>query len=458
MKPSLSLDGGALVLSHFPQTYLDSLDAAVFDRRLDRWVAPGYLYRDIVYDAYKRQDDMVDLARAYEKADLVLQKDIVPREHQSKAIQAWKAKGCRGVVSLPTGAGKTFLAVLAIAEISRPTLVVVPTIDLLHQWQKILREFFDVQIGVLGGGQRNIQQITVSTYDSAAILFETLAPLFGFLVFDECHHLPSPQYQLIAEASIAPFRLGLSATVERPDGKEEIIYKLLGPLAYEGRIGSMLSDVLSPYDVVSLEIQLTEQEALEYQQHRKVYVDFLRRSGINFNQPGAWQQFIMKSATMAGGKEAMTSYRRQKQLSQASQGKVTELWNIIQYHFGERIIIFTNDNALAYLLGEEYFLPVLTHQTKPKERKKMLSQFRSGDIDILVTSKVLNEGVDVPEASIGIVVSGSGAVREHVQRLGRILRRKEGKRAILYELISAGTGEKYVNKRRRMHHAYQKSP
>lgn len=101
-------------------------------------------------------------------------------------------------------------------------------------------------------------------------------------------------------------------------------------------------------------------------------------------------------------------------------------------------------------------MPVLTHHTKVKEREFFLNSFRQGDYRILVTSKVLNEGVDVPEANVAIVVSGSGTVREHVQRLGRILRAKEGKRAILYELISAGTGEYFVNQRRKMHSAYEK--
>jgi len=86
----------------------------------------------------------------------------------------------------------------------------------------------------------------------------------------------------------------------------------------------------------------------------------------------------------------------------------------------------------------------------------MLESFRNGSLDVLVTSKVLNEGVDVPEASIGIVISGSGAVREHVQRLGRILRHQEGKRAVLYEVVSKDTGEIHINNRRRNHHAYQR--
>ena len=99
-------------------------------------------------------------------------------------------------------------------------------------------------------------------------------------------------------------------------------------------------------------------------------------------------------------------------------------------------------------------LPVLTHHTKGAERKRMLAAFRNGELPVLVTSRVLNEGVDVPEASVGIIVSGTGSVREHVQRLGRILRPKDDKQAVLYELISAGTGEAFTSERRRGHAAF----
>ena len=119
-------------------------------------------------------------------------------------------------------------------------------------------------------------------------------------------------------------------------------------------------------------------------------------------------------------------------------------------------MIFTQDNEMAYRIGCTFFLPVLTHHTKAKERENFLHSFREGDYSILVTSKVLNEGVDVPEANVAIVVSGSGSVREHVQRLGRILRAREGKQAFLYELISKDTSEYQTHKRRRQHHAYQR--
>jgi superfamily II DNA or RNA helicase len=120
------------------------------------------------------------------------------------------------------------------------------------------------------------------------------------------------------------------------------------------------------------------------------------------------------------------------------------------------LIIFTDNNELAYKIGRDFCLPVITHKTKLKERKTFLEYFRSNVLRVLVTSKVLNEGVDVPSASVGVVISGSGAVREHVQRLGRILRNAPGKRAVLYELVAKSTSEKYVNERRKQHHAYQK--
>ncbi|HZO15474.1 MAG TPA: helicase-related protein, partial [Polyangiaceae bacterium] len=115
----------------------------------------------------------------------------------------------------------------------------------------------------------------------------------------------------------------------------------------------------------------------------------------------------------------------------------------------------TEDNATVYLIARRFLVPAITHQTKVKERSHILRAFNAGELNVVVTSKVLNEGVDVPEANVAIVLSGSGSVREHVQRLGRILRKREGKRAVLYEVVSAGTSEEWLSARRREHRAYQ---
>ncbi len=125
------------------------------------------------------------------------------------------------------------------------------------------------------------------------------------------------------------------------------------------------------------------------------------------------------------------------------------LADLLARHHQDRVLIFTDDNATVYRISQTFFIPAVTHQTAVKERHAILQAFRQGGYPRIVTSRVLNEGVDVPEANIAVVLSGTGSRREHVQRLGRILRRIEGKVAILYEVIAEGTGEEGVSRRRR---------
>ena len=121
----------------------------------------------------------------------------------------------------------------------------------------------------------------------------------------------------------------------------------------------------------------------------------------------------------------------------------------------DRSILFTEDNATAYAIARRFLVPVITHQTKVRERSAILAGLADGSYGAVVTSKVLNEGVDVPDANVAVVISGSGSVREHVQRLGRILRKRDGKRALLYELVTAATSEEHTSERRREHDAYR---
>lgn len=452
----IKFEDGSLLAKDLPEE-IRAHSSFLYDERTKQFRAKASSYRNFILKLTEEKKEYLDEANQYKKVDLSLKKEIIPRSHQKEALSAWMETR-EGVVVLPTGAGKTILAVLAMSRIGRSTLIVVPTIDLMNQWCEVLSGFFKVPIGALGGGERRYEDIMVTTYDSARLIIESRGNQFGFLIVDECHRLPSSQNRLLAEASIAPFRLGLTATVERQDGAEELLYELLGGLVYEAKINEMAGNVLAPYDVVHVEVHLTEKEQEDYKTARALYTGFLRQNRINFNFPGAWGQFIIRSNQSPAGREAFEAYHRQKKIPQWAEEKFSRLWDILCEHSQDALIIFTDDNQVAYRIAKTFFVAAITHKTKAKERKKLLDSFRAGALKVLVTSRVLNEGVDVPEARVGVVFSGTGAVREHVQRLGRILRNTPGKRAILYELVTADTNEQNVNERRRKHHAYQNTP
>jgi superfamily II DNA or RNA helicase len=171
--------------------------------------------------------------------------------------------------------------------------------------------------------------------------------------------------------------------------------------------------------------------------------------------PAGFSQFVMRSSRSAAGRRAMQAYRRQRELAFAAPAKLDLVGRLLHRHRGDRTLLFTQDNATVYAVSRRFLVPAITHQTKVRERSEILARLADGRYGAVVTSRVLNEGVDIPEANVAIVVSGSGSVREHVQRLGRILRPREGKRAVLYELVSGGTSEAFTSERRREHVAYR---
>ena len=429
-----------------------------YDRRLNAWCARACDYRALVTLLHRQHIPFIDQAGNYRKLEqLKLAEELIPRPHQQEALIAWRNSGNRGIVALPTGSGKTILAVMAIAEVKRQTLVLVPTLDLLSQWVEVLERFFKIEIGMIGGGSHQVTDLTVCTYDSAVLQQEFIGDKFGLLIADECHHLSGKEYQLAASMCIAPFRLGLSATPELPDDKQHILYDQLGQVVCEKHIDELSGNVLSPYRVCCLKTALTAEEKSLYHASRQIYTDFLRRNNIDFNAPNAWKKFMYLAGRTESGRQAFAAFLTQRDIARSSRSKLDLLWRLLQRHAGERILIFTADNRTAYEIGRRFVLPVLTHHTGVKERKEFLQCFRDGTYPVLATSQVLNEGVDVPEASVGIVISGSGSVREHVQRLGRILRRAPDKpQAVLYEIVSGETGEESSGWRRRNHRAYRK--
>ncbi len=431
------------------------LPQGVWDPRAGCHRCPAADYAAIILALIEGELPYQDEARGYTVLQRGMRARREPRPYQAEALHAWRQSQGRGVVVLPTGAGKSYLGLMAIEAQRRSTLVVAPTLDLVRQWYDLLRVSFGEPVGVIGGGEYDVQDLTITTYDSAYLHMEHLGSRFGLVIFDECHHLPGEAYSWAAQCSLAPFRLGLTATPERTDGRETLLDRLIGPLAFRRDIIDLSGRYLADYETVRITLELSPEERCEYDEARSTYLEFIRRHGIRMGSPTGWSDFIIRASQSAEGIKALAAHRRQRQLAFAASAKFQCVEHLLWQHRDQQAILFTEDNATTHEISRRFLVPAITHQTKVTERSDLLAGLKRGTYHALVTSRVLNEGVDVPEASVAIIVSGSGSVREHVQRLGRILRKKEGKRAVLYELVTADTSETFTSDQRRDHSAYR---
>jgi superfamily II DNA or RNA helicase len=454
-KPRLAFNRGTLEIRGITDEMM--LPAScLWDERARCYRGPASAYAEVVMTFVRGKIEYEDAARDYEILEAGLRVKREPRPFQSQAVDAWNRAGGRGVVVLPTGAGKSHVALMAIDAKLRSALVVAPTLDLVRQWYDLLRLSFGAPVGVIGGGDYSVEPLTVTTYDSAHLYMEHLGDKFGLIVFDECHHLPGDVYGYAARFCLAPYRLGLSATPERADGRHAELDELIGPLVYRRDIKEMTGEYLAEYDVERVTVELSPEELSQYQEARSIYRNFVSSAGIRMAEKDGWSRFIIQSARSPQGRRAMEAYQRQRTLAFTAPSKLEYVEHLLHQHRADKTIIFTQDNATAYAISRRFLVPVITHQTKVTERSAILSGLTDGTYTAIATSKVLNEGVDVPEANVAIIVSGSASVREHVQRLGRILRKKkDGTRAVLYELVAGGTSEAFVSERRRDHVAYR---
>jgi superfamily II DNA or RNA helicase len=380
---------------------------------------------------------------------LQLSSSIVLRDYQEEALEAWRNEGHRGVVVLPTGAGKTVVAIKAIERLEEPTLIVVPTLVLVEQWRARLEEEFGVEVGVVGGGSREVRPITVITYDSAVLRSEELGNRFGLLVFDEVHHLPAASYRRIGTLYAAPYRMGLTATLSREDGAHVSLMDYVGRIVYEMEVDELAGVHLAEYSIETIHVPLTPEEQRDYDSGFSIYREYLQSRGIRIRSARDYQRFVMRSGRDPEARRALLARNRAMDLAMNSSAKVEYLKRIFQSYPDEKALVFTRHNKLVYRISKEMLIPAITHQTPRREREETLDRFKSGVYLRIVTSQVLDEGVDVPDASLAIVLSGTGSSRQFIQRLGRVLRKGEGKQAKMLELVSRGTAETRVSRRRR---------
>lgn len=448
--PKIRFDRGTLII-HPPPPGKSWIDFATWDDRIEKFRIQAIHYHALIASLKNEAIEFIDEAKAF--AELQLQVNLAKEAytHQEEGLLAWKKASRRGVIVLPTGSGKSYLAQMAIGSTPRSTLIVVPTLDLMHQWYaQLVSTFSGAEIGLLGGGSKDRTDILISTYDSAAIHAETLGNKYALIIFDECHHLPSDFNRVISEYSIAPYRLGLTATPDRSDGRHQDLDTLIGPVVYRKTAEELSGQVLAPFQVVQLKVQLSTDERTRYQELIDQRNAFLNEANIWLSSTQGWQRFVRASAQSSAGRRAMLAHREAKNIALGTEEKLRVLEKLLAEHYPSRTIIFTDNNATVYRISQEFLIPAITHQTPVKERYSVLQSFRNGDYTTLVVSHVLNEGVDVPEARIAILLSGSGSTREYIQRLGRILRKGEGnKLALLYEVIAEETTEERISQRRR---------
>ncbi len=447
MNASIFFQGGTLILDENDQ--LEQVPPP-FQFVKSRWRCEAYHYTTIVQ--WMKQHAIRNAVPRWQQLKLALHDSRELHDYQVKALEAWKQTARRGSIVLPTGAGKTLVAVHAIHNVNASTIVLVPTTSLLYQWYALLTNVFQIEIGVYYSNEKRVLPLTVTTYHSAGDLIAEHGSTFKLFICDEVHHLPARTWGEAALMAPAPYRLGLTATYpeeHEQQGDRWRLDELIGPIVFTQKLESLVGKQLAEYRTQRVRVELTTAERATYETLHETYLGFVRDRALQRKHGAGWLRELMRlSAIDPHARRAMLARRQLLVLLESCQGKFAALEALLREHAGERILVFTESNAVAYTIARRYLVPAISHETQVAERKHILDAFQAGRYSVIATSKVLNEGIDVPEAKVAIVIGGGVSKREYLQRLGRILRKKEPLQALLIELLVRNTIEEGKVQRR----------
>jgi superfamily II DNA or RNA helicase len=418
-----------------------------WDSRVNCFRIKALDYRDVL--AYLEESHILFQDEVPQMPPLENVKSTIQlRPYQQSALEKWQRAGNRGVLVLPTAAGKTYIALKAIELLKTQTLIVVPTLDLIDQWRARIKECLNVESGAVGGGENTVRMITVATYDSAYLHAALLGNKFMLIVFDEVHHLASPSYMQIAEMYIAPYRMGLTATYERIDERHRLLPRLIGDVVSSVDVEDLSGKHLAPFTYEKIYVGLSPEEQGIYDKEMSKFRNYLKKKRIIMKSPKDFQRFIMITGRDPEARKALLSRNRALKVALNSKEKIKALAELLSAHPQEKTLIFTLHTDLVYATSRAFLIPAITYLTPKEERREILENFRKGKYHTIVTSQVLDEGVDVPDATAGYILSGTGSARAYIQRLGRLLRKFEGKQARLVEIVSKETMEVRMSHRR----------
>jgi superfamily II DNA or RNA helicase len=369
------------------------------------------------------------------------------RSYQEAALSAWELGSYRGVIALPTGSGKTRVALAAMKQAGLSALCLVPTRVLIGQWLREISLVYRGPVGCYGDGAHQLAPLTVATYESAYRHMHQLGDRFGLLIIDEAHHVGGILRDEALEMSVAGARLGLTATPPRGEAAARLA-ELVGPIVFELTIGDLAGSFLASFDAITLYLDLGPEERAAYSGLSALFLAAFEQFRRVAPEAG-WMDFVRAAAGTADGRRALAAWRQARRLLAFTRAKRRALESLLERHRHARVLVFTADNETAYAIARVHLIMPLTCDIGRSERDDALERFRLGEIRALVSARVLNEGIDVPDADVAVIVGGAFGEREHVQRVGRLLRPSEDKRAIVYELVTRDTIEVGQARRRR---------
>jgi superfamily II DNA or RNA helicase len=435
----LFFDHGTIVLADAPDVKLDFVPGLLWDPRVALFRAPAWRYGDVLEALRARGLPFRDEVRPRSAPAAGPWKPPDLRPYQHAALLAWELAQRRGTVVMPTGSGKTRVAVAALAATRSRALCLVPTRALLQQWLAELTVAHGGPVGCLGDGQQQVESVTVSTFESAYRHMPRLGHRFDLVVVDEVHHFGTGVRDEALEMCIAGQRLGLTATLPDEPALSRLS-DLVGPVCYQLRIGDLIGSWLADFDLVILQLGLNREERARYSEDHRIFSEVNRRFR-RLHPQATWQEFVSAASQSPEGRAALSAWRRKRRLLGFTQAKAEAVGALLKRHRDSRVLVFTADNDAAYAIARQHLIMPITCDVSRSERERALSAFRIGELRVLVSARVLNEGIDVPDADVAVIVGGTQGEREHVQRVGRLLRPVDGKKAVVYELVTLATSE-----------------
>ncbi len=455
-RPCVQFSAGTLVLSNAPADWIQRVFGAAapwkWDQRANLWRCNAIDYLDIREQLLQNEKQVENHVRHWSRVQWPAVSLPELRAEQRSAVNAWMTLR-RGVIVMPTGTGKTEVALAMMGQSPVSTLIVAPVRDLMYQWHRRILLGLGYDAGIIGDSVYNVRPVSVTTYDSACIHMERLGNQFGMLVFDECHHLPGTMRREAALMSAAPWRVGLSATPERSDGRHADLEKLIGPTVYRLELAAVRGKTLAEYEVIRIPVHLGDAEQRRYDElslQIRAYMQARREVDKYFT----WEDLCADYASEPAARQIIKAYREKQSIEDRAAEKLRVLEDLFRLHVGSPIIVFAGSNAMARDVSRRFLIPCLLSHCGKRERLEILTGLQSGQYPALVANQVLDEGVDLPAVKIAVVIGGRASTKQAKQRLGRVLRKSGNARAFMYEVVCSETTEAGRSRQRRTSDAF----